>query len=89
MTTIQVEEEVKRELYAIAAELQAKLGRRVSLGETIKVLVEAYRNKKRDLAGILSLYGCIGPSEDARKLLKELRAGEIKIFEQVAGKLNV
>lgn len=89
MTTIQVEEEVKRELFAIAAELQAKLGRRVSLGEAIKVLLESYRNRGRDLAAVLSLYGCLRPSDDARKLLKELRAGEEKIFEQITRKIDV
>ena len=89
MSTVQVEEDVKKELFAVAAELQSKLGRRVSLGEAIKVLLETYRARERDLAKILSLFGCLGPVMEARELLRELRVREERGLEQLTGKRDV
>ena len=86
MSTVQVAGDVKKELFAVAAELQSKLGRRVSLGEAIKVLLEAYRAKERDAAKMLSLFGCLGSTSEARRLLRELRAGEERGLERLAGK---
>lgn len=88
MSTVQVEEDVKRELFAVAAELQSKLGRRVSLGEAIKVLLESYRAKERDSAKILSIFGCLGTTIEAREVLRELRAGEERGLGRLAGKLD-
>jgi len=76
VSTIQVEDDVKRELFAVAAELQSKLGRRVSLSEAIKVLLESYKAKERDVARMLSLFGCLGQASDAQRLLDELRVRE-------------
>lgn len=44
LTTIQVESELKSELFSIAAELQEKLGRRVTLNEAIRFLIESHRH---------------------------------------------
>lgn len=86
VSTVQVEESVKRELFAAAAELQSKLGRKVSLSETIKMLLDAYRVQGRNMAGMLPLFGCLGPTLEARKLLRELRTGEVRDLERLAGK---
>ena len=86
VSTIQVEDNVKKELFSMAAELQYKLHRRVSLGEAIKVLLEAYRTKERDMAKMLSLFGCLGPMSRARNILEELRNGEDRDLEGLAGK---
>ena len=86
VSTIQVEDDVKKELFSVAAEIQSKLGKRVSLGEAIKVLLEAYRTKERDVAKMLSLYGCLGQASEARRLLAELRAEEERDLERLAGK---
>jgi len=83
---IQVEDDVKRELFAVAAELQSKLGRRVSLSEAIKFLLEAYRTRERDAAKMLSLFGCLGQASEARRVLRELRAGEEKDLGLLARK---
>jgi hypothetical protein len=85
MSTVQVEDEVKKELFAVAAELQSKLGRRVSLSEAIRVLLESYKSNKRDVAKIITLFGCLGPTLEARKILKELRAREEKDFGRLKG----
>jgi len=84
MSTIQVEEEVKRQLFAIAAELQSKKGRKTTLNDAIKYLINLYRSEKRDVKKMLSLFGCLGAEPKARTLLKELRAEE----EERLGKLE-
>jgi len=86
VSTVQVEEDIKKALFTVAAELQAKLGRRVSLGEAIKVLLDAYRARERDVTKMLSLFGCLGPTLEARRLLRELRTGEERGLEHFARK---
>ena len=76
MSTVQVEGEVKEELFAVAAELQSKLGRRACLSEAIKVLLQTYTAKERDVVKMLSLFGCLGTTPEARRLLGEL-AGRV------------
>lgn len=88
MSTVQVEKDVKRELFAVAAELQSKVGRKVSLSETIKVLLKAYRSKERNVASMLSLFGSLSSTSEARKLQKELRAEEEIDLEHLARKHN-
>jgi hypothetical protein len=59
-TTIQLSEETKRELFRLVAELEVKLGRKVTYDEAIMMLisqmrgVEEARRKFRDLFGILA-----------------------------------
>lgn len=86
MSTIQVDDDVKRELFTVAADLQSKLGRKVSLSEAIVMLLEAYRTRERNVAKMLSLYGCLGQASEARRLLAELRAEEERDLERLAGK---
>jgi len=90
LSTIQVEDDVKKKLFSVAAELQSKLGKRVSLSEAIKVLLEAYRAEERDVPKMLSLFGCLGTTSRARarSFLRELRAGEDRSIEGLAGKHN-
>ncbi len=87
-STVQVEDDVKRELFAVAAELQSKMGRRVSLSEAIRVLLKAYRSKERNTARMLSLFGSLEPPSEARKILKELRAEEEMDLGHLARKHN-
>jgi len=79
MSTVQVENDVKRDLFAVAAELQSKMGRRVSLSEAIRVLLKTYRTKERNAERMLSLFGSLGSASEARKILKELRAEEMNL----------
>jgi len=85
VSTVQVEDGVKRELFAVAAELQSKLGRRVSLSEAVKVLLDAYRASRRDEKRMLLLFGCLEPTP-ARRLLREIRAEEETALEHATRK---
>ncbi len=67
MSTMQVEDDVKRELLAAATELQSELGGRVSLSEAIRVFLGAYRASKRDLAKLLSLFESSRPNVRSQK----------------------
>jgi len=88
MSTVQVDDDVKRELFAVAADLQSKMGRRVSLGETIRVLLKAYRSKERNAGRMLSLFGSLDSASEARTLLKELRSEEEMNLGRLARKRN-
>jgi hypothetical protein len=81
MSTIQVEEEIKRQLFSIAAELQSKRGKKTSLSEAIRHLINVYLSQKRDISMMLSLFGCLGSEPKAQVLLKELRAKEEERLE--------
>ena len=88
MSTIQVDDNVKRDLFAVAAELQSRLGKKVSLSEAIRALLEAYGVNQRDVPRMLSLFGCLGPRSEARGLLREIRAKEEIDVERLARKYN-
>jgi len=88
MSTIQVEDEVKKQLFSIAAELQSKRGRKASLNEAIKHLINLYRSGKRDVPRMLSLFGCLSSEPKARTLLKELRAKEEERLETLERKYS-
>ena len=76
MSTIQVERKVKEDLFTIAAGLQQKLGRKVSLNEAIDELIKSYRAEKRDKRLLLSLFGSVKDKKKARQTLHELRRSE-------------
>lgn len=86
MTTVQVEEETKKHLFSIAAELQSKRGQKTSLDDTIKYLINAYHAEKRDIPKMLSLFGCVTQTQKARTLLRELRAREEQKLEKLERK---
>jgi len=81
MSTIQVDEEIKRQLFSIAAELQLKRGKKTSLSEAIRHLINVYLSQKRDISMMLSLFGCLGSEPKAQALLKELKAEEDERLE--------
>ncbi|MBS7629126.1 hypothetical protein KEJ23_04025 [Candidatus Bathyarchaeota archaeon] len=85
MSTIQVDENVKKMLFTFAAELQQKAGRRISLSEAIGHLLETYQKSQRDKGKILSLFGCLR-GEDVQTLLIELRRREERRLEAFTGK---
>jgi len=89
MSTIQVEEKVKKQLFSIAAELQSKRGMRASLNEAIKHLISIYYSGKRDIPRMLSLFGCLGYEPEARHLLKELRLREEERLEGLERKYRL
>lgn len=83
-TSIQLSEETRRELFKIVTELQAKVGRKVSYDEAIRILilqtkgVEDARRKFEDMFGILA--GEKSVWADLRKLRRE----EEKRLERLA-----
>ncbi len=81
MSSIQVEEEVKKQLFSIAAELQLKRGKKTSISEAIRHLINFYLSQRRDIPRMLSLFGCLGLEPKARTLLKELRKEEDERLE--------
>jgi len=91
MSTVQVEDRVKKKLFSFAAKLQAESGRKVSLSEAIDRLIDLQQgsgdNKNYDVdnSKLLSLFGIIrgkGESKIAQKTLQELRQGEEKAIEE-------
>jgi hypothetical protein len=82
MSTVQVEESVKRKLFSYAAKLQAQSGRKVSLSEAIDRLLQKQQSLEDaedmvDKAKILSLFGILrGSEKPARRVLRELRDEE-------------
>lgn len=86
MSTIQVEDEVKKQLFSIAAQLQSRRGKKASLNEAIKYLINIYRYGMRDIPRMLSLFACLSPQPKAHNLLKELRAEEEARLEKLERK---
>lgn len=87
MVTIQVSEDVKIRLLKLAAQLQMKLGKRVSLDDAIRYLLKSIRDKDK----LNSFYGCLSGEkvEEARRLLKELRDEEEKRLEKLEKEAGV
>jgi hypothetical protein len=85
MGTMQIDEKVKKMLFTFAAELQQRSGRRVSLSEAIKQLLEIYRKNQRNKEKVLSLFGCLR-GEEAGTILRDLRLGEKRRLESLAEK---
>ena len=84
MSTVQVERKVKEDLFTIAADLQRKLGRKVSLNEAIRELIKSFKREERDKRLILSLFGSVKEAHKARQTLRELRRNETKHLETIA-----
>ncbi len=87
MVTIQVSEDTKIRLLKLAAQLQMKLGKKVSLDDAIRYLLKSMRNEDK----LNSFYGCLRSEkvEEARKLLQELRDEEEKRLERLEKKSGI
>ena len=72
-TTIQVSEETQAKLIQLAAELQAKLGRRVSYDEAITILIEQSRGVEEARRRFHNLFGSLRGDREAWKNLRQLR----------------
>ena len=79
MSTIRVSKDVKEKLFEISAELQLNEGKRVSLNDTIRYLIEFYENnkkKEKDPKLLLSLLGSAkGVKEELERSRKEDEGG--------------
>ena len=86
MSTIQVDGRTKKELFAVAADLQRTLGRKTSLNDAIHHLIRLYRGTGRNVQLMLSLFGSVGPSSEAQQILADLRKEEDQRLERIARK---
>ena len=89
MSTVQVEDRVKKKLFSYAAKLQAESGRKVSLSEAIDRLIDLQssgdNNYDLDKKKLLSLFGILRGKDEgeiARKTFRELRQNEEKAIEE-------
>lgn len=85
MSTVQVEDKVKKKLFSYAAKLQAESGRKVSLSEAIDRLLEMHSHQEDivDKRKLLSLFGILQDRErSARVALRQLRKEEEKSIEE-------
>ncbi len=83
-TTIQVSEETQARLIQVAAELQAKLGRRVSYDEAIAILLEQSRGVQEARDRFSKMFSSLRGSKTAWKELRRLREKENKRLESLA-----
>ncbi len=72
-TTIQVSEETQAKLLHLAAELQAKLGKRVSYDEAITLLIEQSRGVEEARERFHKLFGSLRGDKEAWKNLQQFR----------------
>lgn len=87
MVTLQVSENTKIKLMKLAAKLQLKYGRKISIDEAIRYLFRLLRNEEL----LLSFYGCLKGEkiEEAQRLLKELRLEEEKRLEKLEEEIGI
>ena len=78
-TTIQVSEETQAELIQLAADLQSKLGRRVSYDEAITILIEQSRGTQEARDRFHKLFGSLQGDKKAWKELRRLREEDDKV----------
>ena len=80
MSTVQVDEKVKKRLFIYAAKLQEQSGRKVSLSEAIRRLLESQEAAPFDKTKILSLFGILREEGvqkgSSKRILYELRTNE-------------
>ncbi len=84
MATIQISSKTQKKLFEAASRLQLKLRKRVSFDEAIKYLLNQTKVGGKDRQRFASFYGCArGRAEEARKLLRDLRAEEASRLEEL------
>ena len=84
VTTIQVSEETQNKLLRVAAELQAKLGHRVSYDEAISVLIQGSGVQQQSRDSFRTLFGSLKNEKKVWKELRELKRSENQRLERLA-----
>lgn len=86
MTTIQVDEEIKRKLLEISGRLQIQLKKNITFNDTIQYLIDTHEGQ-RVLKDLTPLFGFLKTeNQEARRLLTELRNEEEERLGSLAGK---
>ncbi len=82
-TTIQVSEETQNRLLRVAADLQAKLGHRVSYDEAIIMLIDQSGSLQQARDDFESLYGSLKNDKKAWGELRRLKRSETQRLERL------
>ena len=86
MTTIQIDEEIKRKLLEISGRLQIQLKKNITFNDTIQFLIDRHEGQ-RVLKDLTPLFGFLKTeNQEARKLLTELRNKEEERLGRLTGK---
>ena len=86
MTTIQIDEEIKRKLLEISGRLQIQLKKNITFNDAIQYLIENHEGQ-RVLKDLIPLFGFLKTENlETRKLLAELRNQEEERLGRLAGK---
>ncbi len=84
VTTIQLNEETRRELFRIVTEMQAGLGRKVSYDEAIMMLISQIQGVEDARRKFQDMFGTLAGEKSIWKDLKELRREEEKRLARLA-----
>ena len=84
VTTIQLDENTRDELFKVVASLQSKLGRRVSFDEAIMILIQDMRGVAEARKRFEALFGGLREDREAWHELESLRGRETKRLERIA-----
>ncbi len=84
MTTIQLDEKTRDELFKVVTSLQSKLGRRVSFDEAIMILIQDMRGVAAARKRFEALFGGLRGDRETWNELESLRERETRRLEQIA-----
>ncbi len=83
VTTIQVDEDTQKRLFAKVAELEARLGRRVSYDEAISLLLDESGETREARIQFTKLYGVLKNDKRVWAQLRRLRHEEKSRLERL------
>jgi len=84
VTTIQLDEKTRDELFKVVASLQSKLGRRVSFDEAIMILIQDMRGMAAAIKRFEALFGGLRGDREVWHELESLRGKETRRLERIA-----
>ncbi len=84
VTTIQVDEDTQKRLFGKVAELEARLGRRVSYDEAISLLLDESGETREARIQFTKLYGVLKNDKKVWVELRRLRHEEKSRFERLS-----
>ena len=82
-TTIQISNDTQNRLFQLVAQLQTRLGRRVSYDEAIAILIDETQGARQAREEFQRLFGSLKGSETAWKELRELKDSEKRRIERL------
>ncbi len=84
VTTVQLDEKTRDELFKVVSDLQSRLGRRVSFDEAIMTLIQEARGVETARARFEAFFGSLLGDMEAWRELESLRRAERKRLERIA-----